>query len=147
MIVNPPLYVVSGSAICWKCKNEVSAICLIAPIVEDEIGEVCVISYVEAVPQFVLQFVQSRCPTFRRKFSQTAETAYYGNICTKCDALQGDHYLHEPGGPFFPTSEIEAACLEITEVPLPGSVEIDGSPAYGLGEIILQHARRIEIER
>lgn len=149
MIITPPLYVVNGSARCWKCENEVSAICLIAPAVVDAEyeGEPCVISYIEALPPFVLQFMQSRFPTFRRKFSQTAESAYYGNVCPNCEALQGDHYLHEPGGPFFPNSEDEAAKLQVIEAPLSGPIEIGATGSYGMGEIILQHARMTEAER
>jgi hypothetical protein len=84
----------------------------------------------------VLQFIQSRFPTFRRKFSQIAESAYYANVCRNCEALQGGHYLHEPGGPFFANSEDEAAKLGLIEVPLSGPVEIDATDSYGIAEMI-----------
>jgi hypothetical protein len=144
MIITPPLYLVNGSALCCECENEVSAICLIAPAVEDAEyeGEPCVISYIESLPPAVLQFIHTRFPTFRRKFSYTAENAYYANVCRNCEALQGDHYLHQPGGPFFPNSEEEAANLRLIEVPLSGPVEIDAQDSYGIGGLMLENAKR-----
>lgn len=96
-----------------------------------------------SLPDYVLQFIQSRFPNFRLKRSRTAGLEYYGNVCPNCDALTGDHYLHRPGDAFFPMSDEEAARLNISEVPLSCPAEFEASSSIGLGEMILQHARRI----
>lgn len=54
--------------------------------------------------------------------------------------LSGDFFLHsEPGSPFFPESEEEAAHLTLVEIPMDGPIEVEAGFGMGVGEIILEH--------
>lgn len=70
---------------CWKCKREI-----------------LVITW-----QGHRLFTTTRPPepvprTIQLRFSKTAGSKYWGNVCPHCDALQGDTPLyHAPDGPFF----------------------------------------------
>jgi hypothetical protein len=58
--------------------------------------------------------------------------------------ISGHFFLHaEPGAPFFPTSEEEARSLYMKKIPLSSSVEVDASPGFGIGELIMENAKRI----
>jgi hypothetical protein len=58
--------------------------------------------------------------------------------------ISGDFYLHsEPGASFFPTEEDEAGSLTIEEVPIKGSIKVRAGLGVGVGELILEHAKRI----
>jgi hypothetical protein len=146
MIVIPPIYLAIGKHSCWKCNGTFSVAALIASSVDDPQAEgfVCILSNIESVPDRLLEVIQAKVSSFQLTASRTAGFHYYGNVCPKCGALSGDFYLHnEPGGPFFPTSEREASGVEIAEISLAGSLEIEGSFHVGVGEMLLQHARRI----
>jgi hypothetical protein len=119
------------------------AVGLIAPKVPDTEDEVCILSDITELPASVLAFVQKRFPTFKRKFSKTTRTDYYANTCPKYGVLSGDFYLHsEPGGPFFPESEADAARLTLEQIPLDGPIEVEAGLGMGGGDLILEHARR-----
>jgi hypothetical protein len=87
---------------------------------------------------------QGRVPTFKLKFSKTIGQKYFASTCPKCGVLSGDFHLHsEPGAPFFPTDEHEAASLYMTELPVPGRMHARASMSMGCGDLILNNARRI----
>jgi len=121
-----------------------SAVALIAPNVPEAEGIVCVLSEVRELPLPILVFIQRRFPTYQFRYSKTAEARYYANACPRCDVITGDFYLHdEPGAPFFPTDEEAARGLSIELVPVKGPVDLDAAPATGVGELIMEHAKRI----
>src|SRR5262245_22175511 len=89
-------------------------------------------------------YIQARVPTFKLKFSKTIGQQYFASTCPKCGVLSGDFHLHsEPGAPFFPTDEHEAAALYMTELPVPGRMHARASMSMGCGDLILHNARRI----
>jgi len=67
------------------------------------------------------------------------------NTCPGCGMLSGDFFLHsEPGTPFFPEDEEEAAArLYLTEIPIKSTVVIHAGYHTGTGYLILNHAKRI----
>ena len=104
--VNPPLFMVGLKIHCWRCDAKMSVISLLAPNVEDTEDQVCLLTGIENLPKEVLSFIQIRVPTFKLKFSKTANTKYFANTCPKCGVLFGDFFLNdEPGAPFFPEDE------------------------------------------
>jgi hypothetical protein len=144
MKVAPPLYLLGAKVSCWRCGSRMTVVALLAPKLEDADGGVCVISNVQSLPQAVLAFIQQKVPTYQFRRSRTAESKYFANTCPKCKTIYGDFYLHdEPGAPFFPESEEDAKSLYVTEIPLTRAVQIQGAPGTGVGELILQHAKRI----
>jgi len=49
--------------------------------------------------------------TVKHRFSKEARDKYWTNTCPGCGVLQGDFYLHGPGGPFGPTYERDTMLL------------------------------------
>ena len=146
--VEPPLHVVSTMIVCWRCGADMPSIALIAPNVHETEGEICVLSYIRELPPPVLKWIQQRFPTFRLKFSKTTQSKYYANTCPKCGVLAGDFFLHEePGAPFFPTTKEEAKHLSIETIPVNESMTVRAGLGIGVGDLILQHARRKDAEK
>ena len=142
--INPPLYLVGKKIWCWRCENKMSVVAILAPHVEDTENQVCLLTDIVQLPEDVLFYIQKRVPTFKFKFSKTAGQKYYANTCPNCGVLSGDFYLHsEPEAPFFPTEEEEAQSLYMTEIPLSNPIEAKASLSIGVGELILNNAKKI----
>lgn len=145
--IHPPLYLASATMDCWKCGAEMPAITLISPNNSEDQGGAAILTNIHQMPDLLLQAIQARCPSFKLKYSKMAGSEYYANTCPKCGVITGDFYLHaEPGSPFFPTDEADAAELTIEELPLSGPVELDARCGYGLGDLILKHAKKRKTE-
>jgi hypothetical protein len=145
--INPPLYLASTMISCWRCRADMPAVGLIAPNVPETENEVCILSDITELPASVLAFVQNRFPSFKWKFSKTTRSEYYANTCPKCGVLSGDFYLHsEPGGPFFPESEADAACLTVEQIPIEGQIEVVAGLGMGGGDLILEHGKKRDAE-
>jgi hypothetical protein len=149
ILVKPPIYLVGKKIYCWRCETKMSVISILAPNVkeDEEVDEergVCLFSNIVELPNVVLSYIQKRVPTFLLRYSKTEGRKYYANTCPKCNSISGDFFLHcEPGAPFFPTDNVEAQSLFITEIPLSNSIKIDGSISVGAGELILKNAKKI----
>jgi hypothetical protein len=142
--IDPPLYLAHTRMSCWRCGADMPAIAMVAPNVAETEGEICVLSEVEELPESVLQFVRKRFPSFKLTYSKTLGLRYYANTCPRCGVIFGDFYLHsEPGAPFFPTTEDEAKELTLEPVPLTGSITVRSGLAMGVGDLILEHARKL----
>ena len=119
-------------------------VALLAPQVVGTEGESCILSGITELPEALLTYIQGRVPTFKLHYSRTVGQKYFANTCPKCGVLSGDFYLHaEPGAPFFPTDEHEAASLYMTELPAPDRMHARASLSMGCGDLILQNARRV----
>ena len=141
--INPPLYLASTTIKCWNCGADLPAVGLIAQTVPETDDEVCMLSSITELPLPVLHFIQKQFPSFKRAFSKTTKSEYFANTCPHCCALSGDFYLHsEPGGPFFPETEEDAACLTVEEIPMDGPIEVCADLSVGGGEMILEFGKR-----
>jgi hypothetical protein len=144
LIVEPPLYLIGKMYSCWRCQAKMPVVSVLAPKVRDSWEQVSVLSGITEMPEEVVAYIQGRVPTFKLKYSKTVGQEYFASTCPKCGMLSGDFHLHsEPGAPFFPTTEEEAASLYMTEIPISGSIKVQAAPAVGCGELILENARRI----
>lgn len=129
---------------CWRCQSRMTAVAILAPHVEDTENQVCIFSNIESLPSDVAEYIQRRVPTFMFKYSKTVKHKYYANTCPKCGVITGDFFLHsEPGDPFFPTDEVEANQLYLTEIPVDNQVSVQGSLRIGTGGLILDNAKQI----
>ena len=138
--IDPPLYFASTTIACWRCGADMPAVAIIAPNVPGTEGSVCILSDILSLPGGVRAFIQKRFPTFKLTYSKTIRSKYYANTCPKCGVLSGDFFLHsEPGSPFFPESEEEAAHLTLVKIPMDGPIEVEAGLGMGVGEIILEH--------
>jgi len=142
--IAPPLYMIGMKTSCWRCQARMPVMALLAPRVANADGQICVLGQIEELPEDILAFVQQKVPTFQFRTSRMGGTRYFANTCPKCKVISGHFFLHgEPGAPFFPTSEAEARSLYMKEIPLSGEVEVDASPGLGVGELIMENAKRI----
>ena len=146
--IDPPLYLASTTIACWRCGADMPAVAIIAPKVPGTEGTVCILSDIQSLPGKIRAFIQKRFPAFKLTYSKTTRSKYYANTCPKCGVLSGDFFLHsEPGGPFFPESEHEAAHLALVEIPTDGPIEVEAGLGMGPGEIILKHGGKQGIEQ
>jgi hypothetical protein len=144
MRIDPPLYLAHTRISCWRCGADMTAIALVAPNVAETEGEICILSEVEELPESVLRFVRKRFPSFKLRYSKTLGLQYYANTYPRCGVIFGDFYLHsEPGSPFFSTTDDEAKELTLEAVTLTGSITVRGGLAMGVGDLILEHARKL----
>ena len=96
------------------------------------------------LPPEMVKLIQDKVPTFKKVYSKTTNSKYYGNTCPNCRVLSGDFHLHcEPGASFFPADEDEARSLYLKEIPIEDEVSIDAGVGFGPGDLILKHAKRI----
>jgi hypothetical protein len=144
LIIHAPLYLVGKKIGCWRCDTVMPVIALLAPKIDETEDQVGILSGIEYIPKEVLNFIKSKVPTFKLKYSKMAGKKYWANTCPKCGVIYGDYFLHdEPGAPFFPDDEDDAKFLYIKEIPLAESIEISAGIGFGLGEMILSNAKRI----
>ena len=122
-----------------------SVVSIIAEVpIEGHEAEIGIFSDITDLPPEIAKFIQNKVPTFKRVYSKTTKSKYYGNTCPNCRVLSGDFHLHcEPGAPFFPTDEDEAKRLYLKEIPIRDKVSIDAGVGFGPGDLILKHAKRI----
>lgn len=143
--IRPPLYLIGKKIHCWYCNNKMPVIALLAKNVDNSGGEVCILSDIQRLPKDIYFFIKNKVPSFKLRFSKTADYKYLGNTCPKCGKLFGDFFLHsEPGSPFFPTDEDNAKSLYIREIPLNRSITVIASCGIGVGDIILKNARQLK---
>jgi len=142
--ITPPLYLIGKRIWCWRCETKMSVVAILAIHVEDTENQVCILSDIVELPEMILSYIQKRVPTFKLKFSKTVGQKYYANTCPKCGILSGDFFLHsEPGAPFFPTDEDEAKSIYMTEIPLSNPIVARASLSIGVGELIVDNAKKI----
>ena len=142
--ITPPLYMIGKKIHCWRCESKMTVIALMSLHGDDSDSEICILSDITEIPKKVLSHIQKRVPTFKLRDSKMAGHKYFGNTCPKCGVLTGEFFLHsEPGAPFFPTNAEEASSLYLTEIPLSKSIEIRTSLATGVGNLILNNAKKV----
>jgi hypothetical protein len=150
--VTTPIFLLRSTESCWRChaSQEVIALAFRWRLDRDqdkdeqpEENEPLILDNIHTMPKPLLDAVVFRHPHFEKCASKTAGTAYYMNTCD-CGAHFGDFYLFsEPGGAFFPIDENEASRITIEELPLTGTFELDCSYGMGLGDLIFNHAKKL----
>ncbi|MFD0894733.1 hypothetical protein KBB96_05050 [Luteolibacter ambystomatis] len=132
--IHPPFFLLRSLERCWRC-NEVARVFAFAASrcttsdeeLEDYIplGGPFMLYNALDLPADLVEFARELGASIQRRYSKTAETEYYMNLC-HCGAPFGDYFMfNEPGHAFFPTSEEEAAMIEIFQLPLPHPVGVD----------------------
>ncbi len=150
--ITAPIFLLRSSESCWRCHASQEAIALAFRWRLDkdqdkdeqpEENEPLILQNIHTLPKAILDAVLSRHPHFEKRTSKTAGTAYYMNTCD-CGAHFGDFYLFsEPGGAFFPMDETEAGHISIEQLPFNGTFEFECSYSRGLGDLILEHAKKL----
>jgi hypothetical protein len=143
-----PFYLITSQEVCWKCGTSSPVITFAAEGIEGqaEDGDPTWVTfcYVAHVPERLRRFLTLRHPFYFRDYSNTVQTYYYLNHCASCSTKIGDYYLHsEPGGGFFPTSEVEARRIVLLELKREGYVQLHADYAVVYPSLMAQYAQRI----
>ena len=132
-----PLLFVLYREFCWKCGTTMPIVALAADEYEvttfndDDEEEIESYSfglfhYIATIPDLVSGVIAEQFPFFQYKYSNTMKTKFWLNVCPKCKAAQGDHFIHcEMGEGFGVTSAQEASKILIVETAI-NAVHLDG---------------------
>lgn len=138
-----PLFFAVTETVCWNCGATLPVGTLIATNVEGAPDSVFMIHGFGDMPETVVHSIQAQVPDFRRTSSKSGGYTHFGNHCPKCGSLTGDFYLFsEPGGPFCPETEQDAARIHVQEIAIPERLELQLHYPSRPAEFILANARR-----
>lgn len=108
-----------GEMRCYHCHALTSVASLwIGDFQEIEDGEVidegdaALLTYVEWIDDNTAGLIRDRAPWIRFAPTKASGTTYWANHCAVCGTIQGDHYVHEVDGPFWPQCDADLAKLE-----------------------------------
>lgn len=119
--------ILTAPAVCHACNALMAVSALLVPAYlerhedDDEwiaVDESALLTYVEAVDETTRSGWTARAPQIRLAASRAAGRTYLANVCA-CGALQGDWYLTEPDGPFFPLSDAGVAAIGVDWIEAP----------------------------
>ena len=113
---------------CYQCQASIPAAALwVGDFKEQEDGEIldegaaALLTYVECLDDAATQLIQHHAPWMRLAATLTFGKTYWANHCQTCGAIQGDHFVREVDGPFWPQDE--AALVALTFIPGVGTIQ------------------------
>ena len=80
-------------------------------------GDGALLSRVKHLDEAAASFVLGNAPWLPLASTRTSGETYYAHHCTTCGALQGDHFVFSPDGPYWPQDDVEFARLRYIEGP------------------------------
>lgn len=122
-ILNAPRYgLLLGQVACHFCQATTRTAVLWVASYEERVGEgvvdeggPAVLHCVEWLDSDVEAFLCLYAPWVRLAPTATSRLTYHANHCETCGAIQGDHYLHGPDGPYFPQTDADLARLRFVD--------------------------------
>lgn len=78
-----------------------------------EEGEAALLRYIDQLSPSTLAFVQVRAPWLRMSATRTYGLTYLTHHCITCGAVQGDHFVFGPDGPYWPEDGKALAKLKL----------------------------------
>lgn len=72
-------------------------------------GGPAVLRFTEWMEETALVQVRALAPWLKMAYTRTSGSTYLAHHCTTCGALQGDHFIHSPDGPYWPHDDSELA--------------------------------------
>lgn len=152
LIVCDSVFVGVATRNCFKCKKETTVISLLTNSYVDvsddwsflEWGEMHFVQDVTELPDNLAQYLDEKY-CYRKGFSQTTSSYYYGNHCNHCGVLQGNHFIYEVGSSFFIYDEASAKALTLYEIPVINDLEMEATVSLGSTDwMIGQYANIID---
>jgi hypothetical protein len=139
-------FVASAPVLCWKCGTPTWVYAIALPggheqldIDEDaedgtsgeeswiSIDEPAFLYYIDYLPTAVQDRVRALTRHFHVDYSKTTDSSYWMNHCEHCSAKQGDFPLFcEPGSPFVPMTESDAAAVTLQRASASFEAHADG---------------------
>jgi len=122
--------VANADARCPHCGRSTRVVALVLPATHEAldaeseelnvwqpVGANAILFYVARLPEGVQGRLRRLSPTFRLAHSDVTANSYWANHCEHCGLLLNDHDLHcEPGAPFMPGSQGEAARIQLFKI-------------------------------
>ena len=78
-------------------------------------GADALLHYIERLDATAAAFVLRQAPWLRLAHTRTSGQTYYAHHCTTCGALQRDHFVFSPDGPYWPQDDVALARLRLIE--------------------------------
>jgi uncharacterized Fe-S cluster protein YjdI len=127
---------------CHGCHAETPVTALLVPAYSEFDGEgwtaqddSALLRHVQAVDGRTLLAWTQRAPWVRPLASTTAGLTYLANVCA-CGALQGDYYLAEQDGPFFPQSAAGIAAIDVEWIEAPIEPMVGASESSWMDDLV-----------
>lgn len=105
---------------CWKCSAATTVTAIWVPGFIDNEDEECpeeggaaLLKYISDLDAGTMARVRAASPWLKPNYSHTADQTHLANHCQACDALQGDHFVYCPDGPFFPQDQAGVDQLKV----------------------------------
>jgi hypothetical protein len=142
-VVTSPIFLLIANQACSLCGKE-NPIMSLATLnlsdpkdeeFESEMrGEGFLLSYIEALPDELLNQIFERHPNYRLEHSFTAATNYYMSVC-ECGGYYGDHYVHKQINSM---AFLEPNNLKIDKIPTNGTwvIPCEFSPNISVADLL-----------
>ncbi|WP_313222233.1 hypothetical protein [Pseudoxanthomonas mexicana] len=121
-----------GQTTCHFCHASTHAAAVWVPSFEErdeegvvDQGEGALLRYIEHLDESAIAFVTGHAPWLRFASTRTSGQTYLAHHCTTCGALQGDHFVFSPDGPYWPQDDVQLAYLRF--IPGLGSLTAQAS--------------------
>jgi hypothetical protein len=119
VFLHAPAYgLLLGQTTCHFCHASTHAAAVWVPSFEErdeegvvDQGEGALLRYIEHLDVNATAFVTGHAPWLRYASTRTSGQVYLAHHCTTCGALQGDHFVFSPDGPYWPQDDTQLASL------------------------------------
>lgn len=106
---------------CFECRVPTPTVAVLLPtyVEHDEEGDqylgdgAAVLHYIERLDTGSLIHLQQVAPWLYPASTRTSGIRYLAHHCESCGAVQGDHFVFSPDGPYFPQDEAGVARLRV----------------------------------
>lgn len=114
--------VLSNTMQCYSCSRNTRVAALLVVDAEEhyDLKEPAdflegpgILHYIQELDAETLEKWQRVAPWIQLRATKTSQLTYFLNTCEHCGAVQGDWYLTEPDGPFFPTRTEDLATIKV----------------------------------
>jgi len=106
---------------CWECRSVTPTAALWVPnyVEHDEEGEpypgdgAAVLHYIQGLDAGTFVHLRQVAPWLRPASTQMSGMRYLAHHCGSCNAVQGDHFVFGPDGPYFPQDDAAIAAFQV----------------------------------
>lgn len=123
VFLHAPAYgLLLGQTTCHFCHVQTPTVAVWVPSFEEngeeglaDHGEGALLHYIERLDESTAAFVAGHAPWLRYASTRTSGQTYLAHHCTTCGALQGDHFVFSPDGPYWPQDDAALAALRFVK--------------------------------
>ncbi|MCF7220992.1 hypothetical protein [Marilutibacter chinensis] len=119
VFLHAPAYgLLLGQTSCHFCHAQTPTAAVWVPSFEErdeegvtDQGGGALLRYIEQLDESATAFVTGHAPWLRYASTRSSGQVYLAHHCTTCGALQGDHFVFSPDGPYWPQDDTQLASL------------------------------------